>query len=76
MAESIREPSRDRAAFGWSARVVAAIGSTALLVGVIFLVTDRAPGVAWPLVVLGAGIAAMLLSPRNRGRSAHGAAGD
>jgi hypothetical protein len=69
MAEPIREPRRNRGAFGWSARVFSAIGATALLVGVIFLVTDRAPGVAWPLVVLGAGIASILLSRRNQLRA-------
>ena len=66
MPESVRETRRNRRAFGWSARVFSAIGSTALLVGVVLLVTDRAPGVAWPLLVLGAGVASILLSQRNQ----------
>jgi nucleotide-binding universal stress UspA family protein len=69
MAEPIREPPRNRGAFGWRARVFSAIGSTALLVGVVLLVSDPATGVAWPLIVLGVGITSILLSQRNQLRA-------
>jgi hypothetical protein len=62
MAEPVREAERRRRAHGWSTRALSALAFAALLVGLGLLAMERAPGVAWPLVVLGAGLVSMLIS--------------
>ena len=62
MPEPVREVRRRREAHGWSTRAFSALAFAALLVGLGLLAAERAPGVAWPLVVLGAGFVSILFS--------------
>jgi hypothetical protein len=69
MLEPVGGADRRRRAHGWSTRVCSALAFAALLVGLGLLATERAPGIAWALVVLGAGFVSILLSqpdPRRR----------